>query len=190
MVAFAAMLGLFSAANAQESIRLSGYLQGVDLKTAIEAARGRSPKTYVNIEKEIKPDETVNNVVTTPNLVGTWNVTVFGQGPTPFFSMQTFGTGGTFVDTTSQLGKLGEGPAHGVFQCGTRFCDLSFEIFEFDTGGNYVGKIRLRCLITPNAASTAFSAQYTVDFIELDGTVIPDIASGTFSGVKQQVLSF
>jgi hypothetical protein len=190
MAALAAMFGLFGMMNAQELKAQSPYLQGVDLKAAIEAARERQAGTKVKVDKEIKPDVETNNVVGSPNLVGTWNVTVLGQGPNPFFAMQTYGSGGTFIDTTSQLSKLLEGPSHGVYSCGTRFCDLSFEIFEFDPNGNYIGKIRLRCLLTPNAASTALSAQYTVDFIELDGTVIPDIASGTFSGVKQQVLSF
>ena len=191
VVALAAMFGLFGMANAQELISQSPYLQGVDLKAAIEAARERQAATNVKVDKEIKtPDVETNSVVGSPNLVGTWNVTVMGQGPNPFFAMQTFGTGGTFVDTTSQLGRLAEGPSHGVYECGTRFCNLSFEIFEFDTAGAYVGKIRLRCLITPNSVSTSFNANYTVDFINLDGSVDSDIASGTFSGVKQQVLSF
>jgi hypothetical protein len=180
-----AIVGLSGVVTAQDSSPRSAYLPGVDLKTVIEAARAGLTKDVRGIKTE-EPDGGETNVVFNPNLTGTWNVTVTGAGPNPFYSMQTF-NGGTFTETSSQLGLLHEGPAHGVYSCGTHFCNLTFETFEFDPDGIYWGKIRLRALITQNSTTT-FSADYSVDFIELDGTVIPDIGSGTFSAVKMQVL--
>lgn len=185
IVAFA-IFGLSGAAAAQDNRAQSPYLQGVDLKAAVEAAGTGQMKG----DREIKSDDTgggETSAIFNPNLTGTWNVTVTGAGPQPFFSLQTF-NGGLFTETSSQLGLLHEGPAHGVYSCSTHSCNLTFETFEFDPAGIYWGKIRLRAQLAQYTSTTTFTGQYSVDFIELDGTVIPDIGSGTFSAVKMQVL--
>lgn len=189
LVLLVSVLGLFSLANAQERTPASRYLKGVDLQTAIEAARSGRTKVDAKILDEIKSvySEDGNLLVSEPQLVGTWNVTV--PGPTPadtFYAMQTFGAGGTFVETSSLLGHLFEGPAHGVFECRSRGCTLTFEVFEFAPDGSCYGKLRLRSAISLPDFSH-FNSNFAVDFVELDGTVIPDLATGSFSGERMQV---
>jgi hypothetical protein len=106
LVLLVTTLSLLSAANAQERTQGSRYLKGVDLQMAIEAARSGRSKVDAKILDEIKSvySEDGNSLTSEPQLVGTWNVTV--PGPTPaetFYAMQTFGTGGTFVETSSLL---------------------------------------------------------------------------------------
>jgi len=193
-IALALLVTVFSltgAAAAQEDKQIrSRYLKGIDLQTAIETARIGRSKADTKILDEIKSvysDDQENLGVSEPQMVGTWNVII--PGPTPaetFYSMQTFGTGGTFVETSSLLGQLFEGPAHGVFECRARGCTLTFEVFEFAPDGSNIGKLRLRNAISLTDAAH-FVSNFAVDFIEVDGTVIPDIATGSFTGEKMQV---
>jgi|GEM_PF-1135825 len=181
---------LTGTAGAQDRPSSSRYLNGVDLATAIEAARsGRvagDPKILAEVKSIYSPDRE-NPLVSELQLIGTWNVTV--PGPTPeetFYSLQTFGLGGTFSETSSLLGHLSEGPAHGVYECRARGCTLTFEVFEFMPDGTAYGKLRLRNALTlPNL--NHFTSNFAVDFVEFDGTVIPDIGTGTLAGERMRV---
>jgi hypothetical protein len=62
---------------------------------------------------------------------------------------------------------------------------VTFEVFIFDENGESVGRVRVRVAITliGNDNLTANSA---VDFIEPDGTVIPNIGSSPFTGTRMK----
>ncbi len=114
------------------------------------------------------------------NLVGTWFVEV--PGDAPFQAYQTFGQDGTFVETSSLLGSLVEGPAHGAWRIIGNSTFLTFELFAFDAG-QAVGRIRVRCRVRVNGDS--FAADSAVDILDLAGNeVAPEVATGPFYGSR------
>jgi hypothetical protein len=123
-----------------------------------------------------------------PLIVGTWFIDVPGADGAPGFqAYHTFGGDGTFVETSSLLATLTEGPAHGVWSGKKRDYLLTFELFAFDPDHNPVGRIRVRCAIHI-VNEDNLVAETKVDFIEPDGTVIPEIGSGPFTGKRVKVL--
>jgi hypothetical protein len=120
------------------------------------------------------------------DLTGTWYIVV--PGAAPFSAYHTFGSDGTFVETSSLLGMNGEGPAHGTWERSFRGSLLTFELFAFDPAtGETVGRIRVRNFVRINNGT--LSAIGVVDFIELDGTVIENIDTGTFTGERVRARS-
>ncbi|MBX7171656.1 MAG: hypothetical protein K1X72_11920 [Pyrinomonadaceae bacterium] len=121
-------------------------------------------------------------------LTGTWYVTVPGATPDQnFYAYQTFGSDGTFVETSSLLITLTEGPAHGVWEPRRNGAALTFELFAFDPAtSTQVGRIRVRCVIRLTDADH-ITADTVVDFIEPNGNVIPEIATGPFTGERVKV---
>lgn len=115
-------------------------------------------------------------------LVGTWAIEV--PGPTPadtFYAYQTFNSDGTFVETSSLLGALVEGPAHGSWRStGASFAALTFELFAFDAGAP-VGRVRVRATITVDAPTLV--ADTAVDILDLEGNLLEEaVATGPFTG--------
>lgn len=122
------------------------------------------------------------------SIVGTWNCVIpqSNGGSAPFEALQTFSSDGTFVETSSLLGIGGEGPAHGVYGRVKQGYVLTFELFVFDPeSGASVGRVRVRASIKMTSASE-FEALTAVDFIDVDGSVIPDIDGGPFHGTRLQ----
>ena len=121
-------------------------------------------------------------------LLGTWFVTVPGETDSDtFYAYQTFGAEGGFVETSSLLATLTEGPAHGSWRLGSDGTHyLTFELFAFD-GGAPVGRIRVRCEISVDGDE--FQAQSAVDVLDLDGTLVaPEVAVGPFHGTRVKTL--
>jgi hypothetical protein len=117
-------------------------------------------------------------------LVGTWFVVVPGE--TPFYAYQTFGVDGTFVETSSLLATLTEGPAHGAWRQAGNTNYLTFELFAFEAG-EAIGRIRVRCSVTVDG--NVLEAQSAVDILALDGELIAaDVASGPFTGTRLRAL--
>lgn len=181
-------LGMVVAANAQNK-RL---FKGVNWKQRIEDAR--SGKTEIDkealarveeayAEKPEYPDSSILNL----NLTGTYFITV--PGPTPaddFFAYWTLGDDGTFVETSSILVTLNEGPAHGAYEKRGRGAILTFELFAFDPeAGVSVGRIRVRATIQTEGRDhiTGYAA---AEFLDPDGTIIP-LGAGPYSGERVQV---
>lgn len=195
-------LGLIVTANAQKNDSNRGLkFRGIDIFKAKEAARNGISKIDPNILAQVeaayagKANETAkarnesadSSVFFGANLTGTWNVTVPGENPEDtFYALHTFGTDGTFVETSSLLATLTEGPAHGIWAQFGRGAILTFELFAFDAG-QPVGRIRVRNLIMQNGRNH-FTAYSVVDFIELDGTVIPAIGGGAYSAERMQLI--
>lgn len=123
-----------------------------------------------------------------PAIVGTWYVVV--PGPTPaddFYAYQTFNADGTFVETSSLLGGLTEGPAHGSWrQVGLDTFRLTFELFFFENG---VAGGRVRVRATVNATGGRLLADSAVDVLGLDGSVLAEnVGGGPFNGQVVAVL--
>ena len=184
--------GMVVGANAQKG----KLFKGVDWKKMAEAVRNgntiadkatlaRIDEAYA--EKTDTKDEILNSSDLS-ELTGTWYVTVPGATPEEnFYAYQTFGEDGTFVETSSLLVTLTEGPAHGVWGKSRRGSILTFELFAFDPeNGVQVGRVRVRNYIQMNGRNN-FTADSAVDFIDLDGTVIPNIAAGPFTGERVQL---
>ncbi len=75
-------------------------------------------------------------------IVGTWIVHIPASdgGGAPFDALHTFNGDGTFVETSSLLATLTEGPAHGVWKGKKRDYDYTFELFVFNRRSNRRGK--------------------------------------------------
>src|SRR5919206_1410241 len=86
-------------------------------------------------------------------IVGTWVCDVPNGDPVPFQALQTFHDDGTFVETSSLLGRGEEGPAHGVWKRDGRIYRLTFQLFAFDPAtGDNVGMIRVRVSLRLDSA--------------------------------------
>lgn len=182
-------LGMVGGAHAQKG----KLFKGADWKKIAEDAR--SGRTSADKEVIARIDEAYaekkdESAVSSGqnNLVGSWYVTVPGATPAEnFYAYQTFGADGTFVETSSLLVTLTEGPAHGVWEKRRRGYVLTFELFAFDPEGQtQVGRVRVRNYIQMNGTDS-FTSDSAVDFIELDGTVIPNIATGPFYAERVQL---
>jgi hypothetical protein len=119
-----------------------------------------------------------------PRIIGTWVVHVPGADPSQDFdALHTFGADGTFVETSSLLGTLVEGPAHGVWsQTGNGFL-LTFQLFAFDDEGNPAGMIRVRCRIVL-LSSNSLRASTVVDILPPGEAPILAVASGDYTGSR------
>jgi hypothetical protein len=170
--------------------RRSAKVRGLDVLRALEEKRnGLSSATFDVIEKVgTAYDDPWREISPSPDrrLTGTWYVTVPVDDTTVFHAFQTFGSDGTFVETSSLLGTLIEGPAHGVWENRKRENLLTFEVFEFDPDGNEAGRVRVRNLIrlTDNNHFTAYSV---IDFIDLNGEITEGIATGIYTAERMQV---
>jgi hypothetical protein len=121
-------------------------------------------------------------------MVGTWYVVVPDAPGAPGFSAyQTFHEGGTFTETSSLLGRVPEGPAHGAWrQRGDGSVLLTFELFTFDANGDPNGRVRVRAAIQFLDADR-FSARSTIDVLLPNGDEIPAVASGPFFGQRVKI---
>jgi hypothetical protein len=181
-------LGLSIGANAQ------GLFKGVDWVKTVEAAKNGNTQidkeSLARVEAAYAEEESTekDNSLCFGRITGTWYMTVPGATPAEtFYAYQTFGSDGIFVETSSLHVTLTEGPAHGVWasrRCGAVY---TFELFAFDPEeGVQVGRVRVR-----NSARfmglNNLRIDSAVDFIELDGTVIPNIAGGPYTGERVQL---
>lgn len=106
------------------------------------------------------------------SIVGTWLCDVPNGQPMPFRALQTFHADGTFIETSSLLGRGEEGPAYGVWKRDGGLYRLTFQLFAFDpsTGGN-VGMIRVRISLQLESADQLNATAGYVEFIAPDGSV-------------------
>jgi hypothetical protein len=117
-------------------------------------------------------------------LTGTWRVHV--PGPTAaesFDALQTFGSDGTFVETSSLLATLSEGPAHGVWTTNRAEPLLTFELFAFDENGTAIGHIRVRNRIRV-VGQNEFTASSVVDILPFGEPPILAVGGGDYSAER------
>lgn len=105
-------------------------------------------------------------------LVGTWICDVPNGQPVPFQALQTFHEDGTFIETSSLLGRGEEGPAHGVWSRDKNLYRLTFQLFAFDPAtGENVGMIRVRTTLELESADQLNATAGYVEFVAPDGSV-------------------
>jgi hypothetical protein len=160
------------------------------------ADRGRDDEAAAGREDETPRAENVRELerlraLRKTALVGTWHVKVGKSdgGLAPFEALHTFNADGTFVETSSLLATLTEGPAHGVWEGEKPYFSLTFQLFVFDDKQQPAGMVRVRnTIIVTDQENTRFTARYAVDFIAPDGTVEMNIDTGTYEGRRIKVL--
>lgn len=108
-----------------------------------------------------------------PNrLVGTWLCDVVAA-PEPFRALHTFHADGTYTETSSELAKGLEGPAHGVWVRDGRDYQLTFQLFAFDPETTEsTGMIRVRIRLQVDSETHLTATYGIVELILPDGTVI------------------
>ena len=121
-------------------------------------------------------------------LVGTWKLRISRPitNLPPFLALHTYFSDGTMIETTSELGKGGEGPGHGVWEeAGEDFAG-TFELFLFSDCGEFTGTARVRTAIHLNDPDH-ISGQATVDLITPDGRIDPNIDISPFEGIRIKI---
>lgn len=126
----------------------------------------------------------VLNAAAQEALVGAWDLkmtnTTFGV---KFEDLRTYHAGGTMTEVQSVLPTLNESPGHGVWaRQGNDYAE-TFVVFEFDSSGNLLGKVRVRS-ITTLIGSDSLTQTWQADFILPTGTVFQNVAQGTSRGSR------
>lgn len=164
--------------------------RGLDVARAVQETQSgnsnASPEVMAKVKKAYTDADPPKENSLDRRLTGTWYVTVPIDDTTVFHAFHTFGSDGTFVETSSLLGSLIEGPAHGVWESRKRGALLTFEVFEFDPDGKEAGRVRVRNLIRLTD-DDHFTADGVVDFIDVNGEITEGIATGTFTGQRMKV---
>ena len=189
LTVFMLLFGVSCTAMAQnKQAKAANKLSLTELVSMAREGRPAADPETVKMVREAYAEESARqeSIPISGDLTGTWYCSVSGSagGQPPFNAYQTFGSDGTFVETSSLLGMNGEGPAHGTWERSLRGFLLTFELFIFDPAtGETVGRVRVRNFIRITDPSS-FTSNNVVDFIEPDGNVIEGIDSGTFTAER------
>jgi hypothetical protein len=119
----------------------------------------------------------------TPNLVGTWRMTVsLAEGtPETFEALHTFFADGNWVE----VNEFKESN-HGVWIGSGNTYLLTFEGYTFDEQGQHNGKSQVRASIKMDGAEH-LTAEWVLNAIDLEGKVTEKAAFGTFEGTRMEV---
>lgn len=191
IMAFIAMIAPVLA-NAQTSENAKGWNARRILKNTRTSAGRQTDGSDRLLQSQAGRQESESGAVLQANddkIVGTWVVHIPASdgGGAPFDALHTFGGDGTFVETSSLLATLTEGPAHGVWKGKKRDYDYTFELFVFNADQTVAGRVRVYGSIHINGDNN-FTGTYTVAFINLDGSVDDAIDGGEFTGTRLQVI--
>lgn len=161
------------------------------VKMAREGKSAANPEILERIRNAYSREKErgISEIDVENKIVGTWNVHVLtsDSGSPPFDALHTYNSDGTFVETSSLLATLTEGPAHGVWEFTRRGYILTFELFIFDPEtSESVGRVRVRNLIRLNG-NDKFTADSAVDVIEPDGTVIEGVDTGIYTATRMRI---
>ena len=121
-------------------------------------------------------------------LVGTWKLRISRPltNLVPFLALHTYFADGTMTETTSELGKGGEGPGHGVWEGQGEDYVGTFELFLFSDCGEFNGTARIRTTIHLDNPDH-ISGQATVGLIAPDGRIDPNIDVSSFEGMRIKI---
>lgn len=122
-------------------------------------------------------------------LVGTWIIDVPNpDGSIAFSAFQTFGADGTFVETSTLLGQLPEGPAHGNWRRSGDGYLLTFQVWSFDPEGQPAGKVRVRVFLRLTGPRS-LEAETVVDVVTPDGQLLEAVATGPYRGRRMAIVA-
>lgn len=121
-------------------------------------------------------------------LVGTWKLNIDRPKTNlpSILALHTYFADGTMTETTSELGKGGEGPGHGVWERQDEEYEATFELFLFSDCGDFTGTARVRTAIHLTD-SDHISGQAAVDLIAPDGRIELNIDVSPFEGTRVKV---
>ena len=91
------------------------------------------------------------------------------------------------TETSSLLPQLDISPAHGIWEGKKSDYTVTFEMFAFAPTGETVGRLRVRVQIRVNNDDT-LTGDGVLDFIQPDGTVIPNVGITPFTGTRLKVV--
>lgn len=190
LTVFITLFGISCSAMAQsKQVKPATKVSIMDLVNMAREGRSKADPEIVRMVQDAYSEPAASreeSASISNDLTGTWYIVV--PGAAPFSAYQTFGSDGTFVETSSLLGMNGEGPAHGTWERSLRGSLLTFELFAFDPAtGESVGRIRVRNFVRIN--NGRLNAIGVVDFIDPDGTVTEGIDTGTFTGDRVRARS-
>lgn len=120
-------------------------------------------------------------------IVGSWIISVSPDNSPAFESLQTYNDDGTMNETSSLLPQLNVSPARGMWDGKKSDYNVTFEMFAFAPTGEVAGRLRVRAKVQVNANDT-LDGDGVLDFIQPDGTVIPNIGITPFVGTRLKVL--
>jgi hypothetical protein len=106
-----------------------------------------------------------------PNIEGTWSaiVTFDGGSFAPFRSLESFSGGGTMVQSSA----VGDKSNQGVWKkTGGRTFIYTFEGFQFDPAGNFLGTLKVRQTAELDQSSNSYSGVATVEFRDATGNLV------------------
>jgi hypothetical protein len=123
-----------------------------------------------------------------PSLVGTWHIKVPDDaGQVWFEALHTYHADGTLTETSSELGLLQEGPAHGVWSGQGDDYNITFYLFTFaEETGVYTDMVRVRAKLHLDSPDH-LTAQTQVDLIAPDGSVTPNVDMRPFEATRLTV---
>ena len=113
-------------------------------------------------------------------LVGTWLADTDPEASDNALDTLSFTADGTFTDVEAGgFVQLGAWEA-----TGERTANLTMVSYELDEGGNNVGSFTLRVSIEVGADGTSFTAEYTIEFVQADGTSNGEAGPGIVTGER------
>ena len=113
-------------------------------------------------------------------LVGTWLVDTNPDASDNALDTVNFTTDGTFTNVeTGGFVSLGAWEA-----TGERTANLTIVAYELDEEGNNIGSTTIRVFIEVGANGNSFSGEYTIEFVQADGTSNGEAGPGIVSGER------
>ena len=102
--------------------------------------------------------------------------------------MQTFNMGGTMLDRSDAPGNI-QSSGLGVWTGRGHDFTASFEIFNYDSSGNLLGRVTVRGSFRVEHDSQLIAPKISVDFIDTSGNVFCNVATATLTGTRIPALA-
>jgi hypothetical protein len=121
-------------------------------------------------------------------IVGQWQIRIIVPGaPGPAFSLSTFSSDGTMIETNTTEGPTLESPGHGVWtQTGPRDYVTTLTNLEYDGNNNFIGRDKVRAKFTMGDDGQSMSGVFKLDVYTADGTNVFS-ATGTLAATRMNV---
>ena len=113
-----------------------------------------------------------------PNIEGTWSVNVtFDGGVVPTFrSLESFNAGGTMIQSSSAGDKSNQGVWR---KTGGRTFIYTFEGFQFDPAGTFLGTLKVRENAQFDQGSDSYTGVGSIEFRNPEGSLVESFCART-----------